>query len=199
MRQFTDQRNENTADELWLVEHPPVYTQGQAGKAEHLLNPGDIPVIQTDRGGQITYHGPGQLVVYPLLNIRRLGCNVRSLVTALESTVIALLQTYAIKATARTDAPGVYVNGKKIASLGLRIRRGFSYHGVSINVNMDLEPFSYIHPCGYQDLQMTQLKDYFNVNEAPDLNTVGQQFVHLFAQSMQYSTVYQDKHRVARD
>lgn len=160
MRGFTDQRNVDTADELWLVQHPPVFTQGQAGRAEHLLNPGDIPVVHTDRGGQVTYHGPGQLVAYPLLDLRRLGLGVRDLVSVLENTVIQFLAARSVTALAKADAPGVYVDGRKIASLGLRVRRGCSFHGVSLNIHMDLAPFLRINPCGYNGLQMTQLADW---------------------------------------
>ena len=160
MRDFTDQRTADTADELWLVQHPPVFTQGQAGRAEHLLNPGDIQVVQTDRGGQVTYHGPGQLVAYPLLDLRRLGLGVRDLVSVLENTVIQFLAARSVTAVAKADAPGVYVNGRKIASLGLRVRRGCSFHGVSLNIHMDLAPFLRINPCGYNGLQMTQLADW---------------------------------------
>jgi len=159
MRAFTDARDADTVDELWQVEHPPVFTQGLAGKAEHLLSPGDIPVINVDRGGQVTYHGPGQVVIYCLLDVRRLGLSVRGLVTALEQSVIELLAGHGVTAQARPDAPGVYVDGAKIASLGLRIRQGRSYHGLSLNVDMDLEPFSRINPCGYPGLRVTQLCD----------------------------------------
>ncbi|MBL8258523.1 MAG: lipoyl(octanoyl) transferase LipB, partial [Candidatus Competibacteraceae bacterium] len=149
MRAFTDRRDAETPDELWWLEHPPVFTQGMAGKAEHVLAPGDIPVVQTDRGGQVTYHGPGQLVVYCLLDVRRLGLGARALVTALEQSVIELLADRGVLARARPDAPGVYVADAKVASLGLRIRQGRSYHGLSLNVAMDLEPFGRINPCGY--------------------------------------------------
>ncbi len=159
MQAFTEARDDSTPDELWWVEHPPVFTQGLAGKAEHLLVTGDIPVIRADRGGQVTYHGPGQVVVYCLLDVRRLGLSVRALVTALEQSVINMLGYFGVSACARPDAPGVYVNGAKVASLGLRIRRGRSYHGVSLNVDMDLEPFSRINPCGYPGLRVTQLRD----------------------------------------
>lgn len=159
MRSFTDQRSFETPDEIWLIEHDPIYTLGQAGKQEHILNPGTIPIEKTDRGGQVTYHGPGQLVVYPLLNLRRLGLNVRSLVTLLEDTVINLLADYSIQAQARKDAPGVYVNSAKIASIGLRIRRGFCYHGIAFNIAMDLKPFLGINPCGFRQLTITQLCD----------------------------------------
>lgn len=157
MRAFTDSRHAETPDQLWLVEHPPVFTQGQNGQPEHLLDPGDIPVISTDRGGQVTYHGPGQQVMYVLLDLRRRKLGVRALVTLLEQTVIELLAEYGITAEARTDAPGVYVEGAKVASLGLRVRRGCSYHGVSLNVAMDLAPFERINPCGYPNLPVTQL------------------------------------------
>jgi lipoyl(octanoyl) transferase len=165
MRAFTQARTDETPDEVWLLEHPPVFTQGQAGKAEHVLNPGDIPVIQTDRGGQVTYHGPGQIVGYVLLDLHRAGYGIRSLVSRIENAMIDVLAGYGIKAASRQDAPGVYVDRvfdgapeqRKIASLGLRVRRGCSYHGMALNVNMDLEPFSRINPCGYQGLRMTQV------------------------------------------
>jgi lipoyl(octanoyl) transferase len=159
MRTFTESRAVDTPDELWWVEHPPVFTQGLAGRAEHLLAPGDIPVIQVDRGGQVTFHGPGQVVAYCLLDVRRLGLGVRALVTALERSVIELLAAHGIVAHARPDAPGVYVEGAKVASLGLRIRQGRSYHGLSLNVAMDLEPFGRINPCGLPGLRVTQLRD----------------------------------------
>lgn len=159
MRAFTDGRDATTPDELWWVEHPPVFTQGLAGKPEHLLAPGDIPVVRADRGGQVTYHGPGQLVVYCLLDVRRIGLGARALVTILEQSVIELLAAHGIVAHARPDAPGVYVEDAKLASLGLRIRQGRSYHGLSLNVNMDLEPFTRINPCGYPGLRVTQLRD----------------------------------------
>ncbi len=167
MQAFTQQRSADTADELWLVQHLPVFTQGQAGKAEHVLHPGTIPVVKTDRGGQVTYHGPGQLVAYPLLDLRRLGLGVRDLVSAIENGVIRFLDQWGVVAQARADAPGVYVEGKKIASLGLRVRRGCSFHGVSLNVDMDLSPFQRINPCGYNDLQMTQLSHLANLKEQP--------------------------------
>lgn len=159
MRRFTDQRGPQTGDEVWLVEHPAVFTQGQAGKSEHLLVPGDIPVVQTDRGGQVTYHGPGQLVAYLLLDVRRLGFGVRDLVSRMERCLIELLASYDVVAAAKADAPGVYVDGAKIASLGLRIRNGCSFHGLALNVDMDLAPFRRINPCGYAGLAMTQLRD----------------------------------------
>jgi lipoyl(octanoyl) transferase len=159
MRAFTDIRDKDTLDELWLTEHDPVFTQGQAGKEEHLLMPGDIPVVQSDRGGQVTYHGPGQIVGYLMFDLRRLRISVRDLVSGIESGMIETLAGYGIDAAARPDAPGVYVNGAKIGSLGLRVRRGCSYHGLALNVNMDLEPFSRINPCGLTDTAVTQIVD----------------------------------------
>ena len=159
MRACTAARDADSADQIWLVQHPPVYTQGQAGKPEHLLAPGDIPVIQIDRGGQITYHGPGQTVMYLLLDLRRAGIGIRALVSLIEESVIGYLQELGIRAQSRIDAPGVYVDGKKIASLGLRVRGGCTNHGVALNVDMDLEPFSRINPCGLVGMQMTQLRD----------------------------------------
>jgi len=157
MQAFTDQRDETTADELWVVEHPPVFTQGQAGRAEHILTPGEIPVVQVDRGGQVTYHGPGQIVIYPLIDIKRLGMGVRELVSGIEQAIIAVLSDYGIEAGLIEGAPGVYVDGVKIASLGLRIRKGRSFHGLAFNIDMDLEPFQRINPCGFEDLEVTQL------------------------------------------
>jgi lipoyl(octanoyl) transferase len=155
MREFTDRRGAGTVSEIWLVEHPPVFTLGQAGRAEHLLNPADIPVVQTDRGGQVTYHGPGQLVIYLLLSLREAGVGVRGLVSVLEQAVVALLAKHGLSAEARADAPGVYVDGRKIASLGLRVRRGCCYHGLALNVSNDLEPFRRIDPCGLRGLEVT--------------------------------------------
>lgn len=160
MKAFTQTRNAATTDELWITEHAPVFTQGQNGKPEHLFDTGDIPVIQIDRGGQVTYHGPGQLVLYCLLDINRLGLGVRSLVTRIEASIIELLWRYNIKAVARKDAPGVYVNEAKIAALGLRIRKGGCYHGLSLNVDMDLGPFTRINPCGLKDQAVTQMADF---------------------------------------
>ncbi|GAA6183216.1 MULTISPECIES: lipoyl(octanoyl) transferase LipB [Alteromonadaceae] len=154
MQDFTDSRDATVADEIWLVEHLPVFTQGQAGKEEHLLAPGDIPVVKVDRGGQVTYHGPGQQTMYVLLDIKRRKLGVRNLVTALESCVVNTLQDYAINAYPKADAPGVYVDEKKVCSVGLRIRKGCSFHGLALNVNMDLSPFNRINPCGYAGLEM---------------------------------------------
>ena len=158
MRAFTDARTATTLSELWIVEHPAVFTQGQAGKAEHLLAPGDIPVVQTDRGGQVTYHGPGQLVVYLLVSLRDVGVGIRGLVSIIEQAIIDLLGARGIEAQARPDAPGVYVDGRKIASLGLRVRRGFTYHGLALNVSNDLEPFRRINPCGHAGLEVTSTR-----------------------------------------
>ncbi|NKN32620.1 lipoyl(octanoyl) transferase LipB [Marichromatium bheemlicum] len=160
MRRFTDARDPHSLDELWLLEHPPVFTLGQAGRHEHLLATGDIPVVQVDRGGQVTYHGPGQLVAYLLFDLRRAGIGVKRLVNMLEQTVIELLNDYGVDAERRDNAPGVYVDGAKIASLGLRVRNARSYHGLALNVAMELEPFTRINPCGYAGLAMTQLSEY---------------------------------------
>lgn len=186
MTDFTNQRTPETLDQFWLVEHPPVFTQGQAGKAEHLLFPGDIPVVQTDRGGQVTYHGPGQLVAYPLLDLRRLNFGVRELVTRIEQTIIATLAHYGIESAAKADAPGVYVNGDKIASLGLRVRRGCSFHGLALNVAMDLAPFQRINPCGYQGLAMTQIQNL--IPNPPTIAEVQAQLVAEFARKLGYET-----------
>jgi lipoyl(octanoyl) transferase len=163
MQQFTDQRDTTVSDELWLLQHPPVFTQGQAGKAEHILAPGDIPVIQVDRGGQVTYHGPGQLVGYLLIDLRRLKLGVRELVTCIEKAIVSVLGHYQIDASPRADAPGVYVNqqgvaGAKIAQLGLRVRRGCTFHGLSVNIDMNMEPFLRINPCGHVGMQVTSLR-----------------------------------------
>ncbi|MDQ7015795.1 MAG: lipoyl(octanoyl) transferase LipB [Gammaproteobacteria bacterium] len=159
MQNFTATRQSETADEIWMLQHRPIFTQGQAGKAEHLLNSGQIPVLQVDRGGQVTYHGPGQLMFYLLLDLRRRKLGVRQLVTLMEQSVIKLLAEYDITALARADAPGVYVDAAKVAALGLRVRHGRCYHGLSLNVDLDLSPFAGINPCGYQGLQVTRLRD----------------------------------------
>jgi lipoyl(octanoyl) transferase len=157
MQNFTDERNDSTPDEIWFTEHESVFTLGLNSAPEHVLNPGDIPVIQIDRGGQVTYHGPGQLMIYPLIDLRRAGLGVRELVTALEQSVVDLAADFGIAAASRRDAPGVYIDGVKLASIGLRIRRGASFHGMALNVDVDLEPFSRINPCGYRDLELTDL------------------------------------------
>lgn len=181
MQQFTARRDADTADELWLTEHEPVFTQGLNGRPEHLLAPGDIPVVQVDRGGQVTYHGPGQLVIYCLLDILRLGIGVKGLVGRIEQSVIALLQHYGIQAQARAGAPGVYVGEAKIAALGLRIRKGCCYHGLSLNVDLDLEPFGRINPCGYRGLAVTRLRD-LGVDD--DLQTVGDRLAALLKERL---------------
>lgn len=160
MQQFTADRSPETADEIWITEHPPVYTLGLNGKPEHLLRQTDIPVVASDRGGQITYHGPGQLVIYLLADLRRLNLGPRQMVTILENAVIATLKQYGIQAQAKAEAPGVYIAGQKIASLGLRIKRGCCYHGLSLNNDMDLGPFGNINPCGYAGLEVTQLANH---------------------------------------
>ncbi|NLC99782.1 MAG: lipoyl(octanoyl) transferase LipB [Gammaproteobacteria bacterium] len=170
MQNFTQTRDADSPDEIWLLEHPSVFTQGQAGKAEHVLAAGDIPVVQVDRGGQVTYHGPGQLVAYILVDVRRAGQGVRDLVSRIENTLIDVLSQYGVAAEAKPDAPGVYVAGNKIASLGLRIRRGCSFHGLALNVDMDLQPFHRINPCGYAGLKMTQLRD--EIQQSVDLSEV---------------------------
>lgn len=159
MQAFTDARGGHTPDEIWFAEHPPVFTLGLNASREHLLTPGDIPVVQIDRGGQVTYHGPGQLMIYPLLDLRRSGLGVRDLVTALEQSVVDLAAEFSIAAASRADAPGVYVDGRKIASVGLRVRRGASYHGMALNIDIDPEPFSRINPCGFQGLQVDNLSN----------------------------------------
>ena len=165
MQQFTETRNSLTPDEIWFTEHPPVFTLGLNASRDHLLTPGDIPVIQVDRGGQVTYHGPGQLMIYPMIDLKRAGLGVRHLVTALEQTVVDLLRDFDIQAASRKDAPGVYIKGRKVASVGLRVRRGASYHGMALNIDVDLEPFSRINPCGFSDLEVTDLAA-LGINEA---------------------------------
>jgi lipoyl(octanoyl) transferase len=185
MRDFTAGRNPATPDQLWLLEHRPVFTLGQAGRREHLLDPGAIPVIQTDRGGQVTYHGPGQLIAYLLFDLRRGRIGVKRLVHLLEQSVIDLLTARGIQAAARPDAPGVYVDGAKIASLGLRVRQGCSYHGLSLNVDMDLEPFRRINPCGYPGLTVTQLADLV---PGSSVDTVSQELADRLIQAVTPST-----------
>ncbi|MDA9272238.1 lipoyl(octanoyl) transferase LipB [bacterium] len=177
MKRFTIERDEKTVDELWLLEHPPVYTQGQAGKAEHILNPSTIPIVQTDRGGQVTYHGPGQLVAYVLMNINKRHLAIRTLVCQLEDVLIALLNEMNISASTRCGAPGVYVDERKIASIGLRVKNGCTYHGIALNVSMDLNPFYGINPCGFAQLKMTQLSEFI---ANADVNQVSQDFIRHF-------------------
>ena len=177
MQSFTDSRTADTEDELWLLQHPPVFTQGRAGKAEHLLQPGDIPVVQSDRGGQVTYHGPGQWVVYLLIDLHRAGLGVRGLVTLMERSVVALLGLYGISAQPRPDAPGVYVDGAKIASLGLRVRRGRSFHGLALNVDMDLAPFARINPCGHRGMAVTSMARCLGGSGGMDMDEVGERLL----------------------
>lgn len=185
MRDFTRKRDASTADELWFVEHPPVYTQGVSGKAEHVLDPHDIPIVQSNRGGQVTYHGPGQIVAYVLFDLRRRKMGVRDLVSQLENAVIGLLEHYGIAATARRDAPGVYVDGAKVAALGLRVSQGCSYHGLALNADMDLEPFQWINPCGYKELKVTQLKD-LGINDP--LPVIKDKLLNILAANMGYTS-----------
>jgi lipoyl(octanoyl) transferase len=187
MQDYTNRRDAASEDQIWLLEHPPVFTLGQAGKPEHLLDPGDIPVVRTDRGGQVTYHGPGQLVAYLLLDIRRAGLGIRQLVSLIEEATIALLAERGVTAAARKDAPGVYVAGAKIASIGLRVRHGRSFHGLSLNVAMDLEPFNRINPCGYPGLAVTQLKD-LGIDE--DLPHLGEDLSRHLTQSLGYTLAF---------
>lgn len=183
MKSLTMSRHQGTSDEVWLLEHEPVYTQGQAGKAEHILMQSSIPIIQSDRGGQITYHGPGQLIAYVMLDLIRLNIGIRTLVCKLEQILIDLLADYAIPAQRKTGAPGVYIGEKKIASIGLRVKKGCTYHGIALNVDMDLKPFQHINPCGYQALEMTQVKDFYpNVC----MKEVQQRFLEHFLSTYQY-------------
>lgn len=187
MQAFTNQRTPESGDELWLLEHHPVFTQGQAGKPEHLLGLGsDIPLVQSDRGGQVTYHGPGQLIAYILLDLKRLNIGVRALVTAIETSVVDLLASYDICAQAKPDAPGVYVEGRKIASLGLRVRHGRSFHGLAINYDMDLSPFLRINPCGYAGLEMAQLKELVSAENLPNLKQFQRDYATMLAQILGY-------------
>jgi len=181
MRIFTAQRDQDTQDELWLVEHPPVFTQGLNGKDEHVLNSCDIPVIRTDRGGQVTYHGPGQLIAYTLFDLKRLNIGVREMVSRMENSVISMLNEMTIKANSRADAPGVYVEQRKIAALGLRVKQGACYHGLSINISMDLAPFGYINPCGYKGMEVVDLK---SLGYDMTMSQAKQQFLSAFEAQM---------------
>ncbi len=182
MKSFTDSRDAETPDELWLLQHPRVFTQGQAGKPEHVLAAGDIPVIQVDRGGQVTYHGPGQWVVYLLVDLRRRGVGVRDLVTLIENSLVELLAHYHIDAAADPRAPGVYVAGAKVASLGLRVRRGCSYHGLAVNVDMDLEPFGRINPCGFEGLPVTSIRQLLDT--AVDVDGTGEALLDILVRRL---------------
>lgn len=190
MRAFTDERKAETPDELWLVEHPPVFTQGQAGKPEHILQTSDIPIVKSDRGGQVTYHGPGQLVAYSLVDLKRLKLGVRDLVTAIENSVVDFLAAYGVSASPRPKAPGVYVSERKIASLGLRVRKGRSYHGVAINIHTDLRPFLQINPCGYENLAMVNLADLVP-DGVPPMQACMQQFAECLATRLRHATVFE--------
>lgn len=186
MQNFTDNRTEHTPNQIWLVEHPPVFTQGQAGKAEHLLAPGNIPVVQVDRGGQITYHGPGQQMLYVLLDLKRLKIGVRETVTALETCVVNTLAENNIHAYPKADAPGVYVDQQKICSVGLRVRRGCTFHGLAFNVKMDLAPFQRINPCGYAGLEMT---DSARLGGVDNLQQAGEKLTQAFCQHLQIANI----------
>jgi lipoyl(octanoyl) transferase len=184
MQEFTDRRDAETVDEIWLLQHEPVFTQGQAGKDEHLLQQTHIPIIKTDRGGQVTYHGPGQLIAYILIDLKRLGIGVRQLVSLMEEAIIDTLAQWQVTAYGKPDAPGVYVDNAKIASLGLRVRKGCSFHGLALNVAMDLEPFLTINPCGYAGLDMAQLADFA---DQPPLETVSEQLLHHLTKKLGYT------------
>ncbi len=188
MKTFTDSRTPETPDELWLLQHSRVFTQGQAGKAEHVLAPGDIPVVQVDRGGQVTYHGPGQWILYLLVDLRRRSLGVRDLVSLIENSIVSLLAAHGIEAVADPGAPGVYVGGEKIASLGLRVRKGCSYHGLSLNVDMDLEPFGRINPCGYEGLQVTSMAQLLAPG-AVEMDAVGEHLADTVADALVESRV----------
>jgi lipoyl(octanoyl) transferase len=189
MQNFTNHRTETTLDEIWCLEHPPVFTQGLAGKPEHIIDLKSIPLIQSDRGGQITYHGPGQLIIYFLIDIRRQDLSVRSFVSKIEAAVIQLLADYNLQAAANPKQPGVYIEGGKICSLGLRIRRGASFHGLSLNVDMDLTPFEYINPCGFTDLKMKQIRDYL---KTPPMEVISNRLLQHFADNLGYTEICSD-------
>jgi lipoyl(octanoyl) transferase len=189
MQSFTQDRTEQDDDELWLLQHSPVFTQGQAGKPEHLLAPGDIPVVKVDRGGQVTYHGPGQLIAYMLFDIKRMGIGSRELVNRIEQIIIDLLAQFQIDAFARPDAPGVYVGEAKIASLGLRIRKGCSFHGLSLNIDMDLSPFQRINPCGYAGMAMTQMTDHA---QDCNINDISEVLISLVQQAFAFDDITYD-------
>ncbi len=189
MQDFTNQRDASTLDEMWVLEHPRVFTQGQAGKAEHLLDQGDIPLVQSDRGGQVTYHGPGQLMIYLMLDLKRLNIGVRALVTHMENALIDCLSDYDISASTKVSAPGVYVDGSKIASLGLRVRKGCSFHGLALNVDMDLSPFERINPCGYAGLKMVQMKDFQDLPDIIELDIVASDLCKKLIHQLQYTHV----------
>jgi len=190
MQQFTEQRTSNTIDELWLLEHEPVFTMGRNGQKEHLLNPGNIPVIPIDRGGQVTYHGPGQLLIYLLIDLKRRGLGVRQFITIIEQSIINTLSDYQLNAYAKKEAPGVYISNAKIAALGLRIKKGCSFHGLSLNFAMDLQPFKQINPCGYKDLEVIQFSDYI---KDISLVQVQNKLVYHLANKLGYSEIHWQK------
>lgn len=187
MREWTEQRTPETTDECWLLQHAPVFTLGQAGDPKHILNPGNIPIVQSDRGGQVTYHGPGQLIAYCLFDLNRHGLHSRSFVRAIEQTLIQLLDEYGLNAYADENAPGIYIEGKKIASLGLRIKRGYAYHGLALNVKMDSEPFQRINPCGFPELKMCQLNDWL---PGITVTEVGKKLTHQLQHVFGYGDIY---------
>ncbi|MFQ5468764.1 MAG: lipoyl(octanoyl) transferase LipB [Gammaproteobacteria bacterium] len=187
MQTLTENRTNDQADEIWLVQHPPVFTLGRSAKEDHILDPGTIPVIRIDRGGEVTYHGPGQLIVYVMLDIKRLQLGIRPLVTLLENSVISVLSGYAIAASAKREAPGVYVHDRKIASLGLRIRKGCSFHGLSLNIDMDLNPFRRIHPCGHRDLEVTQMRE---LTADANINKIGMEISNYLTHTLEYDTLH---------
>lgn len=184
MQRFTDQRDANTPDEIWVLEHSPIFTQGQNGKPEHIHSPGDIDVIKVDRGGQVTYHGPGQLLAYTLIDLKRKKLNIRQMISILENSVMHLLKKHNITATTQCKAPGVYVAGKKISSIGLRVRRGCAFHGLALNVAMDLEPFTRINPCGFMELKMTQMLDF---DKMVNINAVSTELVKYLIENLGYT------------
>ncbi len=186
MQDFTNNRDKQTPDELWMVEHPPVFTQGQAGKPEHILNPGDIPIIQVDRGGQVTYHGPGQIVIYPLIDLKRHKIGIKALVNGIEEALIQTMKEYGVPARRKEKAPGVYVDEKKIASLGLRVRKGCTFHGLAFNICMDLEPFSRINPCGYTGLEVIQLSE---LNQLVDLKKVQELLIKKLCKELNFTAL----------
>ncbi len=186
MQSFTDDRDKATLDQLWVVEHPSVFTQGQAGKPEHILDSGDIPIIQVDRGGQVTYHGPGQIVMYPMIDLKRHKMGIKALVNGIEEALIQTLAKYHVMAKRKENAPGVYVEGKKIASLGLRVRKGCTFHGLAFNIDMDLNPFLRINPCGYAGLEVTQLSE---LSTGVDISDVQDQLIQQLCQQLQFNAV----------
>ena len=192
MQSFTEHRTSDTPDEIWLLEHEPVFTLGRNGKKEHILNKSNIPIIEIDRGGQVTYHGPGQLIVYLMIDIKRHGLGVRKLVTLIEQSIIDTLNEYQLSASAKKDAPGVYIGNAKIAALGLRIKKGCSFHGLSLNLNMDLTPFKQINPCGYKNLEVVQLSDYI---EDIELSKVQQQLTFHLSKNLNYKNGYKNGYK----